>query len=434
MESPERKDNGTRRRRVWIATVLSGMILLVFGVLLYDDWITFFRGSSTPAPLALVDDALANGSLPHVSVEAIVVRPTDIILEIKAVGHLAPWKQAQVSSEATGVVVARLIEEGDRVDSHTLLVQLDDREQHLSLKEIEAEVLQKRAEYAVNEKLDETYVPRNDSLAFRQAQEAFEASQKAYAQGLITSDELEVAQKRFDLAELTSGGVRDAVQAAISGLQQAENQYARAQLALSRTRIEAPFAGSVADVEIEEGQRVGPGDPLLVLLDDSRMQVEVDVLESDLIYLRPDSRAIVRIPAMQDEVFHGTVSSINPRISPETGMGRVKLAFPNRDRRLIDGLFAEVVLERARLPDRMAVPVDAVVVRQNRTLVFRIVEGRAQWTYVSTGIRSSGWIEITEGIQYGDTVAVDGHLALAHNAPVLLHILAPDTLSLLWDD
>jgi len=66
----------------------------------------------------------------------------------------------------------------------------------------------------------------------------------------------------------------------------------------------------------------------------------------------------------------------------------------------------------------LLVPDDAVLVRQGRDLVFVVVGGRAQWTYVEVGARSGNYVALTDGVQPGDTVAVDGHYALAHDAPV----------------
>jgi HlyD family secretion protein len=102
----------------------------------------------------------------------------------------------------------------------------------------------------------------------------------------------------------------------------------------------------------------------------------------------------------------------------QRGTGRVTVAIPNPSGRLVAGLYATVRLETARLADRLVVPADAVLVRQGRDLVFVVEAGRAQWTYVEVGARSGDVVEITDGISPGDTIAVDGHFALAHDAPV----------------
>jgi len=85
----------------------------------------------------------------------------------------------------------------------------------------------------------------------------------------------------------------------------------------------------------------------------------------------------------------------------------------------VSGLYAEARLETRRLSDRV-VPEDAILVRQERDLVFIVENGRAQWSYVTLGARLVDYVEITDGAQPGDTIAVDGHFALAHDAPVTI--------------
>ena len=123
-------------------------------------------------------------------------------------------------------------------------------------------------------------------------------------------------------------------------------------------------------------------------------------------------------PRSKTLFFEGAIYTINPSIDPDTGTGRVTVTLPNPGRRLVAGLFAYVELESGRLPMRLAVPTDAVLVRQGRDLVFRIEEDIAKWIYVTTGPASGNHVEIVEGLQPGDIVAVAGHYSLAHDTPV----------------
>jgi HlyD family secretion protein len=180
---------------------------------------------------------------------------------------------------------------------------------------------------------------------------------------------------------------------------------------LERTRITAPFAGRVANLVAEAGQQVSPGQRLLTLVADQPIKVEADVLEAGRVRLRPNQTARVWIPAVDSLPRTGRIVTLNPLVNPESGTGRVTVALPNPDGRLVAGLFARVELEAASLPDR-----------QGRDLVFRISAGRAVWTYVTTGVRAPRFVEIVEGLQPGDTVAVAGHFSLAHDAPVQLSL------------
>jgi len=251
---------------------------------------------------------------------------------------------------------------------------------------------------------------------------ALREAEAAFDQGNATREEVQSLRNELQLAQMRAGLDRSAVQAATYGLTQAEQRVERARLNLERTRVTAPFAGRIANLETEEGQRVASGENVAHVLDDRRMKVTVNVLEEDLVRIREGATAQVHIPALAHDdtsgVVQGSVYAINPQVEDDRGTGRVTVSIPNPDADLISGLYATVRLETHRLDDRLVVPTDAVLVRQGRDLVFVVRNDRAQWTYVEVGTRSGDFVEITEGLQEGDIVAVDGHFALAHDAPV----------------
>ena len=187
---------------------------------------------------------------------------------------------------------------------------------------------------------------------------------------------------------------------------------------LSRMQVLASIDGRIAELQTEVGQRVNTGQHILNLLDDSKMKVEVNVLESDLHGLKVGATARVRIPSMADTLVNGRIFSINPKVDPTTGTGRITVSIDNRKGELISGLFAYVELESDRIKNRLVVPSEAVLVRQGRDLVFVVDGGRAQWTYVTVGRRSGDFVEIVDLLSPGDSVAVSGHHALSHDGRV----------------
>jgi multidrug efflux pump subunit AcrA (membrane-fusion protein) len=71
--------------------------------------------------------------------------------------------------------------------------------------------------------------------------------------------------------------------------------------------------------------------------------------------------------------------------------------------------------------DLLLVPRDAVLTRDDRPLVFKAADDRAQWLYVDTGRQNAAWIEILAvhsggSLAHGDLVVVSDHLTLAHEA------------------
>ncbi len=405
-----------RRVRSWHVAALV-LVLAVGGLLLYAFWPVLTGQEEATRPENV------QASAPPVAVEAVVVQSVDFPLRAEATGTLAPWRQTEVSAEISGRVVERRVDEGDRVAAGQVLVVLDDAEARLALAEAEAALLKAQSEYAVQ--LSQSGTAGIDSTRLAEARQAWQAAQEAYARGAIDEAALDAARQRYEALLLLSGAQREAVRRVVTGLAEAEQRVARARLQLNRTRIRAPFAGRVADLQVEVGQHVGPGQVLMRLLDDRRMKVEVDVLEADLVHIRPGASAWVRLPALGDTVVAGVVHTVNPRIDPKTGAGRVTVAVPNPEGRLLAGMFAYVALETRTLPDRLVVPAEAVLVRQGRDLVFVIRNGRAQWTYVTTGPRSGDHVVLLDGVAPGDTVAVSGHHALAHDAPVEVTAVHP---------
>jgi HlyD family secretion protein len=391
--------------------------LLMAGVLGAGWW--WLRPEKPPDPAAMLV-ARAQAAPLEAVVEAVVVQQGDLPLETQSTGHLAPWKQVDLGAEIAGRIVRRRVEEGQVVADDQVLFELDDRDFRIDLEEARAELMRARSDYAV--RLTPAPTIPVDTTRLHEARRAWQSVQAAHQQGQATDDALTQARRRFEAEELLAGQSREGVQAATTGLAQAEQRYARAQRMLERTRITAPFAGRVANLVAETGQQVSPGQRLLTLVADQPIKVEADVLEAGRVRLRPNQTARVWIPAVDSLPRTGRIVTLNPLVNPESGTGRVTVALPNPDGRLVAGLFARVELEAASLPDRLRVPPEALLVRQGRDLVFRIRAGRAVWTYVTTGVRTPRFVEIVEGLQPGDTVAVAGHFSLAHDAPVQLSL------------
>jgi len=320
-------------------------------------------------------------------VDAIVAERTEFPIRTQASGHLVPWQRARLHAESSGQVVNRPVREGDRVTKGAVLAAFENRQERIALEEARAELLKARAEYRAKYGADST-----------------------------TSTQVASADSVAD-------ATRRATQAAASGLTAARQAVEKAKLNLGRTRITAPFAGRVANLKIEEGQYVAQGREVATVLQDRRMKVEVEVIEEDLVALEAGATAQVHVPAIDAEGdslawVEGTVWAVNPQVETKSGTGTVTVSIPNPEGRLVSGLYAEVRLETRRLSDRLVVPEDAILVRQGRDLVFIVEDGRAQWSYVDVGARSGEYVEITKGAQAGDTIAVGGHFALAHDAPV----------------
>ena len=317
-----------------------------------------------------------------------VVRDT-LWVPVTAAGEAEAFRRARVTSRVEGVVEGVRVEEDDRVEEGEVLVQLDTTEYALEVREAEADLVDARADYE---------------------------------ERMILAGEIADPAVREE---------RERLARAAAGLEQAETALERAELQLERTRVRAPFAGRVADLDVVEGEHVDVGGELLDLVQLDPIRVSARVLEAEVAYLERGRRARVTFAAHPGEPMEAVVRTINPLVDGESRTARVTLELPNPGARIKPGMYARVSLEAQAYPDRILVPRSAILERDRREMLFVLAdadeegEGVAEWRYVTTGFESEEWVEIvpdeeTDVVEPGEVVLVDGHHYLAHDRPVRL--------------
>jgi multidrug efflux pump subunit AcrA (membrane-fusion protein) len=399
--------SGRGPRNKWLLYGIGIAILLVGSA-----WL-LATPATRPAAAAGDNRPLSQNDSPANPILTAPAQSTTLVLRATAAGKLEAWRKVEVHSELAGVVVDAPSKEGVAVAKGAVLASLDDSELRIRLAQIEAEWLKRQASYSLN------YVrgaAPAEGEAARPAAGGLEELDRRLAAGLISRDQYESERRRHTAESFLAGDKRLEVQAAVSGLTQAEQDLTLARLHLAKCRVLAPFAGRVANLKVIPGQRVDAGQLMMTLLDDHLLRAEVLVLESDLVHLAVGSPARLRIPSLGRELA-GTVHAINPQIDPGTGTGRVAIEVENPGSLLMSGLYVTVELAARSLPDQIVVPRSAVLSRQGRDLVFRVVGERVEWTYVEVG-EQSGDLVAVRGLASGDLVAIQGHDSLAHGARV----------------
>jgi RND family efflux transporter MFP subunit len=317
-----------------------------------------------------------------IAVEGAEVVHGDLVLSVTAAGQAEAWRRTQLTAEVAGRIDRISVRESDRVSSGAVILTVDPVDYELALQEAQARKARAEADYRERTLFDHTLEP-------------------------------EVRAERERAARIRSG------------LDEVELGLRKAQLDLERTRVRTPFAGRVASLNVLPGQLVRAGDELMTLIDLDPIKVQVQVLEGELAHIRPGARAQVRFSAFPGQPFEGTVESINPLVEEQTRTARVTILVPNRDGRILPGMYARVELEAQRIPDRTMVPRTAILERDRRTMLFVHEDGRAKWRYVTTGLQNEHYVEIlehpeTDMVRPGEVVLTAGHFTLTHDATVRL--------------
>ncbi|HXF95254.1 MAG TPA: efflux RND transporter periplasmic adaptor subunit [Gemmatimonadales bacterium] len=367
------------RRLKSVAAALLLLVLQLSGVACRDEASGQADAPEAAAATPAADTAIA------IPVVAEIVRRGDLVLSVRSTGQVRARRQVNLKVEAQGTVAAVLVRPGDRVDSGQVLVQLD---------------------------------PRPFDLAVREAQAAYDDALVRLRDILIgedTTDASPAAVERRRNARLRAG------------LDGAQARLERAQLERERATIRAPFAGTADQVLVVAGQHVAAGDPIATVVDLGSLVVEAAVLEHDLPLIRRGATAVVSLGATSGRSYSGRVFAVLPLIDTTTRSGRALVRVRTGDGVLRPGMYADIELEAIRLPDRVLVPATAVIERDGRPLVFRYHRGRAEWVYVTPGRSNGRETEIVRdsvtgrpAVAPGDTVLVQGHLTLTHDAPVRL--------------
>jgi RND family efflux transporter MFP subunit len=209
---------------------------------------------------------------------------------------------------------------------------------------------------------------------------------------------------------------------------QAQAQVAEAQSRLllvreqlGRTRIIAPFDGVVSERQVNAGDVVQPGAPLLTVVDPTSLELEASVPADFAGRMEVGTPVDFRLPSGGEQSFSGKIERINPAVDPSTGQVRIYVTIPNVRQSLLVGLFAQGrVASEAK--EAVSVPMGALDLRTTQPSVVRVRDGKVERVPVTVGLRDdvAQQIEVRSGLQDGDVVLLGSARDLAEGTRVQL--------------
>ena len=349
----------------------------------------------------------------------------ELIIRLKSPGEAVTDMYVDMKAEVSGKVKSILVKESQKVQKGQILLELDEREYQLALENSEASRLEKLSKLLLEQQFgrsENTTVeldPQGPSLIkdIEQLRELFE-------KGLISQDEYEQRSKQLEIVLIKSGAKKDEIMEASQGLTQAEIAVKQARLTLEKSKVRAPFSGIITKIQISPGEHVSAGADLFTLVNIDRVQVHAKVFESEIGKMRIGREVDLKFSAYSGEVFKGGVKAISPIVDPEDKTCNVIVDMQNVDQAIKPGMHAEVEIAAEIYTDRLLVPQDAILTRNQRKLVFVVEEDRAKWKYIEIGLENEEYAEVLPtddpggGIKPGDQVLVDGHFTIAHDAKI----------------
>ena len=349
-----------------VKTVVQLVIALCMLAIAGGAWWYFY--AQAPAASGAPQQAQGGFAVP---VETARVTVGPIERRLTAVGSLRSNESVVIRPEIAGRIAEFRFQEGERVEKGQPLVVLDDS------------------------------VWR---AVVEQAQAALEYSQANY-------------DRAVDLLERKVGTTKTRDEASSQmRVDQAELELARARL--DKSTISAPFDGVVGLRKVSVGDFVDVGDDIVNLEQIDPLKADFRVAESYLGAVRPGQRIELGVDAFPGQAFTGEVYAIDPLIDEAGRSILLRAKLPNPEHVLRPGLFARVTLVLNEREDAIQVPEQALVPQGQDQFVFKVEDGKAAFTKVTTGIRREGMVEILEGLAPDDEVVTAGQLKIRDGADV----------------
>lgn len=273
----------------WIIGILAGLIVLLL----------ILKGTG------------AIGKDEGVKVAVDTAAEKTIIQVVTASGKIYPETEVKIKPDVSGEIVEMPILEGDSVTKGQLLLKINPSIYSSEVAQAEAAVNQSRANVSNSRE-----IANQNKAQMDRAKVNYERNKKLFDDKVISKLEFEQSETDF----LTAKAAYDASQSTISGgnfgVNSATAGLSQAQENLRRTTITAPTSGIISQLLVEKGERVVgtaqmDGTQILTIADLGRMEVRVDVSETDISKVSLGDTAIIDVDAYRDQKFKGVVTKIS---------------------------------------------------------------------------------------------------------------------------
>lgn len=381
---------GRRKRRL--------ILWAVFAAALLGVGILYGQGLLTPA----VEARLAGVALLY---------PAQTFTLLNASGYVVAQRKAAIGAKLTSRLVYLGVEEGDQVQEGQVIARLEEADLEAARNRAAATVEVARAALAEAE------------AELREARLSFQRVQDMLDRKFVSQADFDTAEARYKTA-LARVASRQA------DLKVSEAALIETKVQLEYAVIRAPFAAVVLTKNADIGDIITPlgaaanarASVVTIAAMDS-YQVEADVAESNITQVRVGQPCEIQLDALPEVRLRGQVHMIVPTADRSKASVLVKVAFIDKDPRILPELSAKVAfLAREIGPDERTpvtvVPSAALVERDGQALVYVVQDGQAVTTPVRVGRRFADLTEVTAGVKAGDQVILAPQEAVKEGAKI----------------
>lgn len=305
-------------------------------------------------------------------VNAVTVQSDVVQDKIFTTGTILANEEVELRSEASGKITKISLEEGSQVKKGQLLLKINDSELQAQLT---------RAKYRLN-----------------------------------LATEREDRQRKL----LDKGGIsQEDYDATLNEVNVLKSEVTLIEAQIEKTEVRAPFDGRVGLKYVSEGSYISPSTRIASLQDVNPVKIDFSVPERYVNTVEVGDKITFTVQGT-DETFEGEIYAIEPRIDSQTRTLQIRARSENPKELLVPGAFADLELILDTVDDALMLPTMALVPELQGQKVYLYKDGTVAEQSVQTGIRTDKKVQITNGLQPGDTVLTTGLLQVRTGMPVEL--------------
>lgn len=285
-------------------------------------------------------------------------------------GKIGAFNEIEIRPETSGKVTAVYFKEGESVSAGQAIVRINDADLQAQLQKIKIQI-----------KLSEEKLGRLNKLISING---------------VSQEELDVQENELNVLK-------------------ADQALVQAQLA--KTTITAPFSGKIGLKNISLGSYVSPTQVIASLVQTKPVFIEFTLPEKYSALLKKGDK--VTFTYQDHDESEAEIYAFEPKIDESTKTLRVRAKYEGKEE-FYPGSFVKVFVKLGDGSSSVMIPTQSVIPIMKGQKVFVVKSGTAQEVKITTGIRTEEKIQVTEGLQAGDTVLTTGLLAIKKDAQVKL--------------
>lgn len=335
-----------KKSTLWIAVI---MVLIV----------AFFLRMNFTKPTE--NDNKRNGKeKAQKKVDAFVVKPSLLVNEISVTGSLLAYDEVELKNEVAGRVVKVNLPEGQFVKKGTQLVKLFDDELQSVLRKLQSQL-------AIQQQI---YNRQSELMKVKGI------SQNDYEQ---TGLQLNTIKADIEVQKTL----------------------------IRKTEVLAPFDGVIGLRNISEGAIITPATLLSTIRTANKIKLDFNVPEKYSSSIKTGMKVKFTMYNTEKE-YDATVIASEQGIEVATRNLKVRAIVNSQSKELLPGAFSNVLLKLGENKNALLIPTQAIIPDEQDKSIIVARNGKALFVKVKTGIRNAANIEITQGIQIGDTIITSG--------------------------